>query len=78
MIEDWHAFGPDYDRTLIEWHRRLEEAWPSLAAAYDERTRRTWRYYLLSCAASFRARKNQLWQLVLSPGGVVGGYTPVR
>jgi cyclopropane-fatty-acyl-phospholipid synthase len=78
VIEDWHNFGPDYDRTLMEWHRRLEEAWPTLSSAYDERARRLWRYYLLSCAGSFRARKNQLWQLVFSPRGVPGGYAPVR
>jgi cyclopropane-fatty-acyl-phospholipid synthase len=78
VIEDWHAFGPDYDRTLMEWHRRLEDAWDLLGRPYDERARRLWRYYLLSCAGSFRARKNQLWQLVLAPNGVMGGYLPVR
>ena len=39
-----------------------------------ERFKRMWTYYLLSCAGSFRARKNQVWQIVLSPMGVVGGY----
>jgi cyclopropane-fatty-acyl-phospholipid synthase len=33
-----------------------------------------WRYYLLMCAGAFRARRNQLWQLVLSPDGHRGGY----
>jgi cyclopropane-fatty-acyl-phospholipid synthase len=33
-----------------------------------------WRYYLLACAGSFRVRANQLWQIVLSPRGVAGGY----
>jgi cyclopropane-fatty-acyl-phospholipid synthase len=33
-----------------------------------------WRYYLLSSAGAFRARSNQLWQLVLSPTGLVEGY----
>ncbi len=78
VIEDWHGFGPDYDRTLMEWHRRLDESWSRLDRPYDEKTRRLWRYYLLSCAGSFRARKNQLWQMVLSPYGVAGGYDPVR
>ncbi len=41
---------------------------------YDERFRRMWCYYLLTSAGGFRARKNQLWQVVLSPGGVPGGY----
>lgn len=74
LVEDWHNFGADYDRTLMAWHSRFEAAWPRLSARYDERFRRMWRYYLLSCAGSFRARANQLWQLVLSPRGVRGGY----
>jgi cyclopropane-fatty-acyl-phospholipid synthase len=74
VLEDWHNFGADYDRTLMAWHERLDAAWPSLAGQYPDRFRRLWRYYLLTCAGSFRARRNQLWQLVLSPTGVVGGY----
>lgn len=77
VIEDWHNFGADYDRTLMAWHERFEAAWPSLKRRHDERFRRLWRYYLLSCAGTFRARSNQLWQLVLSPGGVPGGYRRV-
>jgi cyclopropane-fatty-acyl-phospholipid synthase len=74
VLEDWHNFGADYDRTLMAWHERLDVAWPSLPGRYPDRFRRLWRYYLLTCAGSFRARRNQLWQLVLSPTGVVGGY----
>ena len=77
VMEDWHNFGADYDRTLMAWHRRFEAAWPELAPSYGERFRRMWRYYLLSCAGSFRARKNQLWQVVLAPRGVPGGYARV-
>ena len=36
-----------------------------------------WRYYLLSSAGAFRARSNQLWQIVLSRDGVPGGYVSV-
>ena len=77
VIEDWHNFGADYDRTLMAWHERFEQAWPDLSRGtlrHDERFARLWRYYLLSCAGTFRARSNQLWQLVLSPQGVRGGY----
>jgi len=74
LIEDWHNFGADYDRTLMAWHANFERHWPALAPVYGERFRRMWRYYLLSCAGSFRARKNQLWQIVFSPEGVTGGY----
>ena len=78
VLEDWHSFGPDYDTTLMHWHGNFERHWPSLRASYDERFHRMWRYFLLSSAGSFRARKNQLWQLVLSPHGVPGGYRAPR
>lgn len=74
VIEDVHNFGADYDRTLMAWHSRFADAWPVFSERYGERFERIWRYYLLSCAGSFRARHNQLWQLVLSPDGVSGGY----
>lgn len=78
VLEDWHSFGPHYDRTLMAWHANIEAAWPRLDARYDERFRRMWRFYLLSCAGSFRARHNQLWQLVLSPAGLPGGFRVPR
>jgi len=78
VLEDWHSFGQDYDTTLLSWHGNFEARWPSLRATYDERFHRMWRYFLLSSAGGFRARKNQLWQLVLSPRGVAGGYCAPR
>jgi cyclopropane-fatty-acyl-phospholipid synthase len=67
VLEDWHAFGPDYDRTLMAWWQNVDAAWSELAAAgYDERFRRMWKYYLHCCAGFFRSRRGQLWQLVLS------------
>ena len=74
VLEDWHSLGADYDRTLMAWHQRFEAAWPRLQAKYGERFYRMWRYYLLCCAGTFRSRDNQLWQVVLSPSGVQGGY----
>lgn len=78
VMEDWHNFGPDYDRTLMEWYANVERHWDDLSHHYDDRFHRMWRYYLLSCAASFRVRQNQLWQIVFSKQGLVGGYEPVR
>jgi cyclopropane-fatty-acyl-phospholipid synthase len=78
VMEDWHSFGADYDKTLMVWHRNFEDSWNTLKSNYDERFHRMWRYYLLSCAGSFRARKNQLWQIVLSKEGVPGGYRSFR
>ncbi|AUL99287.1 MAG TPA: cyclopropane fatty acyl phospholipid synthase [Pseudothauera hydrothermalis] len=74
VIEDVHNFGADYDRTLMAWHANFEAAWPRFAERYGPRFYRMWRYYLLACAGSFRARTTQLWQIVLSPQGVAGGY----
>ncbi len=67
MVEDWHNFGPDYVPTLRAWHENFETAWPDLKKNYDRTFYRMWRYYLLICAASFRARRNHLWQIVFSP-----------
>ncbi len=74
VMEDWHNFGADYDKTLMAWHQRFEAAWPDLRAKYGERFYRMWRYYLLCCAGTFRSRDNQLWQVVFSPRGQLGGY----
>lgn len=77
-VEDWHNFGADYDKTLSEWWTRFDAAWPELKKDYDDRFYRMWRFYLLSMAGNFRARNMHLWQIVLSPRGVRGGYTSVR
>lgn len=78
IVEDWHSFGPDYDRTLMAWYERFRESWPQLASKYGERFRRMWEFWLLSSAAAFRSRRTQLWQILLSPRGVVGGLEEVR
>lgn len=77
IVEDWHNFGPDYDPTLMAWWHNFQAAWPALGAKYGSRFYRMWRFYLLACAGRFRARKMQLWQIVLSKGDV-GRYVPVR
>lgn len=66
LIEDWHNFGQDYDRTLMAWWHNFDNAWPRLSSKYGKRFYRMWKYYLLSCAGFFRSRQGQLWQLVLS------------
>ena len=78
LVEDWHNFGADYDRTLQAWRDNVEAAWDRLPSRYDERFRRMWRFYLAGSMASFRARAIQLWRLVLSPDGVPGGYDAPR
>ena len=77
VVEDWHNFGPDYDRTLMAWWEHFDEAWPRLRGRYGDRFYRMWKYYLQASAGSFRARALQLWQIVLSKGDIAR-YTTVR
>ena len=77
VMEDWHNFGADYDKTLMAWHDNFVRAWPTLSSKFDERFYRMWVYYLLSCAGTFRARELQLWQVVLAKGRGMPGYQRV-
>lgn len=78
VMEDWHNFGVDYDKTLMAWHANFNSAWDQLKHNYNERFRRMWNFYLLSSAASFRSRTIQLWQVVLSKDGLKKGYIAPR
>jgi cyclopropane-fatty-acyl-phospholipid synthase len=69
VMEDWHNFGPDYDRTLLAWNENFQKAWPELSARYSKEFKRMWEFYLLSFAGGFRARKWQLWHIVLTKNG---------
>jgi len=78
VIEDWHRFGTDYDRTLMAWHANFETYAEASAGILSTGFQRMWRYYLLANAGSFRARRGpQLWQIVLSKNGT-NGYCSVR
>lgn len=78
VMEDWHNFGQDYDKTLMSWAANFNQNWGLLKNHYDERFFRMWNYYLYSCAGSFRAREMQLWQIVFSKQGLRGGYQAIR
>jgi cyclopropane-fatty-acyl-phospholipid synthase len=69
VMEDLHNLGPHYEKTLMAWHKNFQKAWSKLKIRYDDRFKRMWEYYLLSCAGAFRARCNQLWQIVLTKYG---------
>jgi cyclopropane-fatty-acyl-phospholipid synthase len=70
VIEDVHNFGSHYDKTLMHWYKnfilRFDEINKKLAKPLNKEFYRMWTYYLLSCAGSFRARKIQLYQVVLA------------
>ena len=78
VMEDWHSFGADYDKTLMAWFHNFDSRWETLKPHYNERFYRMWKYFLLASAGVFRARRNQLWQIVLSKKGVLGGYRSIR
>lgn len=67
--EDVHNIGEDYDPTLMAWFERFDAAWPTLRGRYDEKFYRTWKFYLLASAGSFRARAQQLFQIVMTRPG---------
>jgi cyclopropane-fatty-acyl-phospholipid synthase len=50
-------FAEGYARTLEEWKRRFQEAWPAIKAlSFDERFKRMWDYYLAYCQTGFETR----------------------
>ena len=49
-------FGESYARTLSEWQRRFQDAWPDIERlGFDRQFKRTWEYYLAYCQAGFEA-----------------------
>ncbi|WP_192459447.1 cyclopropane fatty acyl phospholipid synthase [Musicola keenii] len=78
IMEDWHSFGADYDRTLMAWNERFQQHWSKLSGHYPARFHRMFSYYLNACAGAFRARNIQLWQVLFSVSGVEGGIRVPR
>ena len=74
VIEDIHNIGYEYYPTLMSWYENFVNSWDELKDKYDERFFRMWKFYLLSSAAFFKARINQVWQIVFSKNGVKEGY----
>jgi cyclopropane-fatty-acyl-phospholipid synthase len=60
------TFGLDYARTLGQWGRRFQQAWPALREqGFDERFKRLWDYYLAYCEAGFRAGHTDVGQVTV-------------
>lgn len=64
---EWHNWAADYDRTLLAWYGNFEARWDKWQRQYGERFCRMWKFYLLASAAAFRARRLQVWQMLLAP-----------
>jgi cyclopropane-fatty-acyl-phospholipid synthase len=69
VAEDIHNIGEDYDLTLMAWWHKFDAAWPTLRAKYGDAFYRRWKYYLLASAGAFRARAQQLYQIVMTRPG---------
>ncbi len=78
VMEDWHSFGADYDKTIMAWDSRLRQGIREKTLHLDSRTSKALHYYLCCSAGAFRARQLQIWQIVLSPEGMEGGYCCAR
>lgn len=61
------AIGSHYIPTLRAWRANFERHWPTLRLTRGDVFFRMWEFYLSSSAATFRAGKNDVWQLLLMP-----------
>jgi cyclopropane-fatty-acyl-phospholipid synthase len=71
VIEDWENYGHDYVPTLQAWYDRFNASWDAIRALdtdppFDDRFRRMWNYYLMTCKAAFAVEDLHLWQLVMT------------
>jgi cyclopropane-fatty-acyl-phospholipid synthase len=64
VLEHLDNLGNSYEKTLLAWEQNIAEKWPELSNRYDERFQRMWRFYLLTCAALFRIRMTNVYQIV--------------
>ncbi len=78
IMEDWHNFGADYDKTMMAWHHNFVTHWDQIKPKYDDAFIACGIIILLSCEADFEQRAMQLWQIVLSKKGIKGGYQAPR
>ena len=55
-LEQTEFFRLSYARTLAEWNRRFQSAWPDLTEqGFDKPFKRMWEFYLSYCEAGFKA-----------------------
>lgn len=78
VMEDLHNFGADFVPTELSWLNNFEENWEKLKPKYGEDLYRKWKFFFYYSASAFKSRYLQVWQIVFSKNGVVGGYQSVR
>jgi len=59
IMEDWHSFGQDYDRTLMAWYDNFNNNWDKIKNKYSDRFYRMWKYFLLSSAGVIQVEKTK-------------------
>jgi len=69
MPRDARFYARDYADTLAHWHRNVLAARDRIAARFDERFVRLWRYYLAYCECGFRVGSVDLMQVTLVKPG---------
>lgn len=80
-VQDWENYGHYYAPTLAAWQQRFEENWPRIAAIetehrFDEKFRRMFNYYFMSCKAGFETDHIHLWHIVMNKAGHTRGVYP--
>ena len=59
-------FGESYSQTLRRWYDTFNDRWDEVAAlGFDDRFRRMWNFYLISCAATFHFRNCDVTQITV-------------
>jgi cyclopropane-fatty-acyl-phospholipid synthase len=81
VIQDWENYGHYYAPTLAAWHENFHRNWEAIASIeneqrFDERFRRMFNYYFLSCKAGFETEHIFLWHLVMTKQGLGKGVYP--
>ena len=82
-IVDIENIRRHYALTLDAWTERFDERWEEIHALdpkkFDERFRRIWRTYLISCAEMFRSphANTHLFQIVFSKGNITKENYPM-
>jgi cyclopropane-fatty-acyl-phospholipid synthase len=74
VLQDWENYGHYYAPTLAAWQKNFEANWQKIKALdtakkFDEKFRRMFNYYFLSCKAGFETEHINLWHLVLTKEG---------
>jgi len=78
LLEDVHNIGLHYYYTLKAWQENFKKSSDFLKKEYGETFCRMWDFYLTISATSFRARRLNLWQMVVAKPSFQMEYKSIR